>query len=342
MSNVGPNPAVSIPVLSIVLMTRERNSLLSDCLDSLARQSYPMSDLEVIVVDDGPAHETASIVHAASQRIPNMRYVELGGRGISAARNAGLRAGKGSLVAFLADDYLMPATYASTAAGFLNATPEASAVRFAIEAADDDRCSQASHGYFDVTVRNMLLPRSERPGRSWTEKVSQVWKRLPEAPLEPTWDHRLPAGGAAVFRSEVFDRLGLFDEGLARGEDTEFAERMNRHGLRIYFDPRLSFSRRYGPSMGVEFRRQFRSGFHFSIYQRRFSSRPGRLAWLMRASLMLLIGPVWLARQATPSQRSSSQLARMLWLHTGYCLGSARGAVAPAPLPARHTKEVDT
>jgi glycosyltransferase involved in cell wall biosynthesis len=64
----------------------------------LTRLNYP--DYEVIVVDDGSKDATPEI----ARRFPSVRYVRQENQGLSAARNTGIAAAKGEIVAFTDDD----------------------------------------------------------------------------------------------------------------------------------------------------------------------------------------------------------------------------------------------
>src|SRR5205085_10184984 len=71
---------------------------LDQCLRSLLDLDYP--DYEVIVVDDGSADDTPAIL----ARFPGVRAVRQPNRGLSVARNVGLREATGEVVAYTDSD----------------------------------------------------------------------------------------------------------------------------------------------------------------------------------------------------------------------------------------------
>ena len=91
------------PRLSVVVTTYEHAAYLGEALASVRRGQPPVH--EVVVVDDGSTDRPDLVV--ASH--PGVRLLRQDNRGLSAARNAGLRASTGEYVLFLdADDVLVP------------------------------------------------------------------------------------------------------------------------------------------------------------------------------------------------------------------------------------------
>ena len=83
-----------LPRVSVVVCSYNAAATLEACLASLVRLNYP--DYEVILVDDGSTDHTAHI----AARYPQVRYLPQPNRGLSAARNAGLAAATGKIVAY--------------------------------------------------------------------------------------------------------------------------------------------------------------------------------------------------------------------------------------------------
>lgn len=93
---------MNAPRVSIVLPTYNRLDLLQQALASIRAQTYP--DYEIIVVDDGSTDGTRAWMEAH----PNdaLVYLRQANAGVSTARNAGIQAARGELLAFLDDDDL--------------------------------------------------------------------------------------------------------------------------------------------------------------------------------------------------------------------------------------------
>jgi O-antigen biosynthesis protein len=92
-----PFPAQSWPRVSVVVCTYNGSQTIRGCLDGLARLDYP--DFEVIVVDDGSTDGTADIVSEC-----DVRLIRTKNCGLSSARNTGMHASTGEIVAYIDDD----------------------------------------------------------------------------------------------------------------------------------------------------------------------------------------------------------------------------------------------
>ncbi len=90
-------PDIAVPRVSVVVCTFNGARTLGECLDGLGALDYP--DYEVIVVNDGSTDTTAAI--AASYPV---RLITTENRGLSSARNTGLDAATGEIVAYIDDD----------------------------------------------------------------------------------------------------------------------------------------------------------------------------------------------------------------------------------------------
>jgi len=103
---MGASASASADLVSIIIPCYNQGQFLEECLASVAAQDYPA--LEVIVVDDGSGPATkAVILRLAAERAFSL--LTQPNRGLSAARNAGIRAAHGRFVLPLdADNRLAP------------------------------------------------------------------------------------------------------------------------------------------------------------------------------------------------------------------------------------------
>lgn len=86
------------PKISVVVATYNGGRTLRPCLQSLQKLNYP--NYEIVVVDDGSTDDTASILESFS----GIEVVRQPNKGLSEARNAGIRAASGDIVAFTDSD----------------------------------------------------------------------------------------------------------------------------------------------------------------------------------------------------------------------------------------------
>lgn len=183
--------------ISVVIPTYNRAPLLARALDSVMTQTYPARD--VVVVDDGSTDDTAQVL----SRYPSVRSIHLpGNRGGATARNVGVEASQGTLVAFLdSDDEWLPRKLERQVAVFYE-RPDLGAVycRFF---AHDDRTGVRREQHpplYRGKIRDVLLS-----GRC--PRTTSLF----------------------VVRREAFERVGGFDTGLPGFQDTDLWIRMSAH-----------------------------------------------------------------------------------------------------------------
>jgi len=90
-----------MPEVSVIIPTFNRTDLLAQAIDSVLSQSY--TDFELIVVDDGSTDATQALL---SQYRGRIRYLFQENRGVSAARNLGIKAARGLYICLLDSDDL--------------------------------------------------------------------------------------------------------------------------------------------------------------------------------------------------------------------------------------------
>lgn len=92
-------------LISIIIPVYNASTYLSQCLDSVIRQTY--RNIEIICIDDGSRDTSLSILYQYQKVENRLRIIAKDNAGVSAARNDGLRASKGEFIMFVdADDWI--------------------------------------------------------------------------------------------------------------------------------------------------------------------------------------------------------------------------------------------
>jgi GT2 family glycosyltransferase len=236
--------ALSAADLSVIICTRDRPGALARCLAELAAQHSPPG--EIIVVDNSE-RRTAE---AVASNFAGVQYLHEPRPGLSIARNAGIRASRGALIAFTDDDVEpRPSWTAEIVCAFSSADVDA-VTGLALPARLDTPAQcffQLRMGGFGSGCVPMIFDR--RFFAETRSKGPQVW--------------RIGAGANMAFRRSAFDRVGLFDERLGAGasgcsEDSELWYRLLANGGACLFEPRACVVHHHREEWS-ELRRQIRA-----------------------------------------------------------------------------------
>ena len=93
-------------MISVIIPSFNRASTLPRALDSVLLQKLENHEFEVLLIDDGSNDETRKLV---TQGYPKVTYLYQENRGVSAARNLGIKNARGEWLAFLdSDDEWLP------------------------------------------------------------------------------------------------------------------------------------------------------------------------------------------------------------------------------------------
>lgn len=211
--------------LGVIVCTRDRGELLADCLAAVAAQRSPAG--ETIVVDNSVGGNARPVC----DRFSAVRYVHEPRPGLSAARNAGLRASTRPLIAFTDDD---AEPHSGWTAEIMRAFAE-SDVDALTGLVLPSRLDTAAQRFFQFDMGGFLGSKfvptlfERRFFEETSPACAQVW--------------RIGAGANMAFRRTAFERAGVFDERLGAGasgcsEDSEFWYRLLAMGGACLYEPR--------------------------------------------------------------------------------------------------------
>jgi glycosyltransferase involved in cell wall biosynthesis len=187
--------------LSVIIASYNRADLLPDCIASLRNGGVP--DLRIIVVDDGSRDNTREVV--ASLGGSDIDYIYQENKGLSGARNTGIRAATTPYICYLdSDDYWLPGV-AAPILDMLDRHPEVGAIF------TEARVGNPKDGYY-----------------SWKESAGTFrFDELPFRELEP---------GLRLFEGDSLYKLMVFRNAVFTGAIIQRRELILRAGL---FDPEL-------------------------------------------------------------------------------------------------------
>lgn len=232
-------------LISVVIATYKRASLLYRCLSALGRQNFPSEHFEVIVVSDGPDEDTAWLLESEIPIAHNFCHSALDHRqGPAAARNAGWALARGELVVFTDDDCLPARDWLLT-------------YYFAWQAYRQLRPKTFLWGACVAFRGSVTVPHSDRP----TDYEKNT------AGLETAG---FVTANCAVTR-RALERVEGFDESftMAWREDSDLEFRLLEHNIPVLFIPQAKVLHpvRSAP-WGVSLKEQKKSLFNALLYKK--------------------------------------------------------------------------
>jgi glycosyltransferase involved in cell wall biosynthesis len=171
-----------MPRVSVIIPVFNGAATIRRALASVFSQSY--TDYEVVVVDDGSTDDTPAMLASYGDKIHVLKQFN---QGISAARNAAVRASNGEYLAFLDDDDEWDAEKFAHSVPILDADPD---------------CSL-------VYTRALKVFISGRPDKSMDSQTRGVESPTMAQMLAQPWN---VAPSQFMVRRSVFERCGGFDE----------------------------------------------------------------------------------------------------------------------------------
>ncbi len=214
----------SKPKVSIIIPSYNTSHYIEETLESVFAQTY--DDYEVIVINDG-APDTEALERVLEPYRDRIVYLKQENRGLSGARNTGIRAARGEYVALLDSDDAWEPHYLEVQLGILESDPTIDVL------------------YPDALIFGDAL---EAGRRSMELSPSEG-----EVTFESLVTQRCNVRVFVTARLETVVRAGLFDESLRSSEDFDLWVRIVKQGGRIaYHRQVLARYRRHAASLSAD------------------------------------------------------------------------------------------
>ncbi|MEN6484211.1 MAG: glycosyltransferase [Syntrophobacteraceae bacterium] len=201
-----PPSLAEYPRVSVVVCAYNAERTMRMCLDSLQAINYP--DYETIVVNDGSADRTLEI--ARGYEYENVKIIDQPNRGLSAARNAGIAAATGDIVAFTDSDCV----------------------------ADPDWLTYMVSKFLSSGLSAVGGPNFPPPEDSFVPSCVAASPGGPTPVLLSDDVAEHIAGCNMAFRREALEGIGGFDTNFrVAGDDVDLCWRLQNEGYQIGFSP---------------------------------------------------------------------------------------------------------
>jgi glycosyltransferase involved in cell wall biosynthesis len=280
------------PALSVVVMGYLNRSTIRDAVASVVTQRCP-EPFEVLVVTSGNDGSTAIL----RERFPELMVIDAPYRLLpGGARNLGVGASRGMVVAFLAADCIAEP-------GWVDARVQA-------------------HGRGHLAVASAMTTARHQGPAAWALHFDMYCHRLVGRPAGVLGTND-PAAHGLSFDRTLLHRIGDFDDAAPIGEDTGAADRVRAAGVEIWYEPAIVTAHR-GPR---NFADLLREACTRSERAARNSSLPSGA--LDRWTVMRSFGSMWwrgVRRRAVTAWRYGTRRERFQLMLSLPWLAAARAA----------------
>lgn len=209
------------PIVSVITPLFNGEAFIRATILSALGQTYP--HIEIVIVNDGSPDNSEKII-ADLLRDPRVKYVKQANQGVAAARNAGIRASSGDLIAFLDQDDLWAAEKLEMQVKCLEENPSVGLVHSNVRFIDENgQCILEREDRWDTDARLAT---------GWCFSVLVEKNRL--------------AMLTVCMRRSCYEAIGSFREDIPGVDDYEYWLRLSRHCAFMHLDFPLALYRLHG------------------------------------------------------------------------------------------------
>lgn len=220
-------------LVSVIVVNWNGEKVISDCLESLQRQTYV--PLELIVVDNGSTDQSVQMLqerfHNSIKLVENPTNL-----GFAGGNNVGIQISRGEYIALLNNDATADSRWVAELVKAAEANRQVGMCASKIYSMDET-------GVLDSAGGLLIYPDGLSRGRGRLERDLGQYEKVEEV--------LLPSGCACLYRREMLDQIGLFDEAFfAYSDDTDLGLRGRIAGWRCLYVPTAVAHHRYSASAG--------------------------------------------------------------------------------------------
>lgn len=222
--------AAHAPFASVIVSTRDRPQRIQSCVQALLALDYP--HYEIIVVDNAPSTSaTADFIEQAYRDVPQVRYVREDRPGLSRARNCGMMAAKGEILAFTDDDVIIDRYWLIELVRDFYIADNVACVTGLVLPLELETHAQS------------LLEEYGGFSKGFTRRIFDMRENHPRTPLYPYTAGCFGSGASLAFRATFLRSIGGFDAALGTGrparggEDLAIFFQVVTRGYTLVYEP---------------------------------------------------------------------------------------------------------
>ena len=221
------------PLATVIVLNWNGEKILEECLQSLKAQTY--SHLEVIVVDNGSTDQSVALVKDKFGDFVRLLQNPTN-LGFSGGNNIGIHAANGDYIALLNNDATADPHWVEELVKAAETNPQVGMCASKIYSFEES-------GILDSAGGLLIYPDGLSRGRGRLERDLGQYDKMEEV--------LLPSGCACLYRHEMLNQIGLFDEDFfAYSDDTDLGLRARLAGWKCVYVPTAVAYHRYSASAG--------------------------------------------------------------------------------------------
>ncbi|WP_251619755.1 glycosyltransferase family 2 protein [Odoribacter lunatus] len=204
--------------VAVIIPTLNEERFIKQCLESVVAQTFPFSEMDVMVIDGGSQDRTREIVSEMQSRYFNIRFIHNSKRIQSAAFNIGVKESDALYIIRLDAHAIYNSRYIELCVKHLS---------------EHDDYGNVG-GTWNIQSQNSSI---QAEANAILNKLSfGIGGASFRVGTKAGFVDTVPFG---AFHRRIIEEIGEMREDLARGEDNEYNARIRRYGYKIYLDPNI-------------------------------------------------------------------------------------------------------